>query len=213
VGDELEVFMAVGGDAALAEQCGAAEVVSLEESKAFGASFLELLLGLDFFSEELNGFALKAVEKVSADFGAGQQEINLDVIGELDERHETRLPDKVIQRETEAPGLEAVAGSEKLGGRLNGFEDLEDCEMWRQKLDESAREGFKGAVDEGGKAIGEGFEAEDDGIVEHGPCGEFAVAAEDGVWSATEKQLVGVEPAGRIEDGLAGDVAQGLVCV
>jgi len=201
---------AVGRDLAVFHEDRAAEVVALEEGEALLAGELVLFLGFDFFSNEGDGDVAEPVKEAFALFGAGDGEIDFDVVGDLDEGLKAGVPDKVIEGEAEAGGLELAACLDEARGGLKGFKNLKHRHAGGQDVDEVLSEGLGGAVDEGRQAAGEAFEAVDDGVVKHGAGGKVAVAAKDRLRAGAEEQLVAVDPLAEVEDGLPRDIAHAL---
>ena len=207
---ELNVEELVGRDLALGQENGSAEVVALEEGKAFGAGLLVFRCGFDFFRDQRDGVIFEVVEHGAACRPAGGDEVDLDVVGDSDEGLEGWLPDEVVEGDAKPHGFEAATGGDEGWTGLDGFEDFEDGHAGGKQANLLAGKDIRSAVDEGGHAAGQAFQAEHDGVVDHGAGGEFAIAAEDGLRAAAKQQLVGVYFAVEIENGLAREVTHGI---
>lgn len=199
---------AIGGDIAVFEKDGAAEVVSLNEREALYAGLLVLFAGFDLLGDEGDGVLTEALQQPFPLQGTGLEEVDFDIVGEGDKRRELRFPDKVVEGKAKAGDFELAAGFDHSGSGLDIFEDFEDGHAGWQDVDEGIGERFAGAVDEGGYAAGEILDAEEDGVVEHGAGGHVAIAGEAGLDAVSVEQFVAVEAAAEIEDGLTGNIAK-----
>ena len=115
----------VGGNFTVFQQHGPAEVISLEQSKAFVARVVHLLLRLDFFRHQRNRNAPQPVQQPAPFQAVGSAKIHLDVIGDLHQGFDPRPPDEIVQRQAESRSLQSSARFDYRTRRLDILQDLQ----------------------------------------------------------------------------------------
>ena len=205
--EEVEVDEVVLGDGVGCDEDGLGKEVSLEEGAAFRDGDVELGIGFDLLGDELTGGA----GGEGIDFAAGEKvggsEVDLDEVGEGEERSAGGAGKKAVEGEAIAFGFEGEAAVDEGGIGVDVFEDFEDGGLGGKEGDEAVDECGAGAVDEGGDLVGLGNEHEP--VVDDLAGGELGIAGEVVDIAGAVEELVAEEAALGVEDRLGAEETAG----
>jgi hypothetical protein len=203
----------VGGHFPVLYQHRPAKIVPLKERKALRAGLPVLFLRLDLLRDQRNGGAAQPLQLLLPLPGAHRHKIELDIVGDLNQRHKLWFPDKVIQRQAETRGLQLAARCKQARRWLQGLQYLQDCHTGWKNIHQSLGQRFRGAVYKGRQPTRKPFKPEHHGIVEHRAGGQVAVSAEGGLWTVPEEQFVSMHPAPQIQNRLTRHIPQAARCL
>ena len=203
--DELELDEFVAGDVASFEHGGLAKEIALEIGIAEIAGFVEVTLGFDFFGEERDAIAGELFGNALAAVGVKEGEINLEIVGEIDERAQGGIAKKIVEGEEIAVLAEFAAEIDDFTGRLDAFENFNHHAVgWKQSGCAEAQSDFVD-VNEGAGRAGKRLEIEEGEGIGDDAAGSVAVGLEEVLRAAAEEEFVGVDAQALVENRLAGN--------
>ena len=179
------------------------ETLEIDEAHFFG--FIEFFAGLDLFGEHAATRAFMRLQNAGALLERGAREVDLEDVGQRDERSARIVGHKVVERNGVSRHFQALAGGNDQIVGLDGFENFDDGLTRRQQGHAVFKQQIAGAVDEGTLAITKHVESDQQRAIERAAGGGFGIVGFEEVIDTIAKQkFVTEDVLVAIEDRLAG---------
>ncbi len=202
---KLEVGQPEGRDFFVRKHLRPAEVETLKQGIPHLDRLSSFLLGFHFLREHADAARAKTQGQRALLLMRGQAEVNLDEIGEGDDRVPHGGAGEIIEGEQVPVFLQAAAGVDDLGIRSNVFQEFHDGEVTREQRNIVGEQELPGAVDKGAAPLRQLLKSEQKRSISHRSGCRFEVDALAGVFNAAaEQQFVGEDILTLVEDGLTG---------